>query len=261
MTKTSNRAKASRQNGLKGTPPPERLSERQSRELLDWGYTIVPYSKTGDTNVPGWKQDALSNQILNDGTFIFNTADNGHPGDYTRLQLFREWPQLPGVAAKIISRRIEATFPHLSPGDAQLLYSIAGGHDQRPHIDTIAGFDELESPDVKALHQHNQSGRVPLSVSLTFSKQATLHVWPGSMNTIWARRTGVEHEWSDLIRIPPFSAFIFRQDLVHAGTKYKTGNLRLHFYMDLHADDYEPQKDHTFYVDRKYWRLSKSARK
>ena len=261
MTRTSNRAKASRRNGLKGTPLPKKLSGQQSRELLDWGYTIVSYPKTGVTNVPEWKQAALSDQILDDGSFIFNNAENGHPGDCTRLQLFREWPKLPGIAAKIISKRIEATFPHLSPGDAQLLYSIAGGHDQRPHTDMTAGFDELGDPEVAALHQHVQSGKVPLSVLLTFSKPSTLHVWPGSMNTIWAKCAEGDFAWRKIVRIPPFSALIFRQNLVHAGSKYKTDNLRLHFYMNLEVDDYKPQKGHTFYVDNKYWRLSKSPKK
>ena len=261
MTRTSKRAKASKRNGLKGAPPTEKLSEQQSRELLDWGYTIVSYPKAGNNNVPEWKQAALSNKILDEGSFIFNNSDHGHPGDYTRLQLFREWPKLPGLAAKRISKRIEATFPHLSPGDAQLLYSIAGGHDQRPHTDITAGFDELKSPEVEALHRHIQSGRIPLSVIITFSKPSTLHVWPGSMNTIWAESTKDKNEWSKVVRIPPFSALIFRQDLVHAGAKYKTNNLRLHFYMDLNADDYKPQKGHTFYVDKKYWRLSSSTKK
>ena len=66
MPNTSNRAKASKQNGTEGTPEPKKLSEQQTRELLDWGSVILPYSKTGETNVPGWKQAALSKQILED---------------------------------------------------------------------------------------------------------------------------------------------------------------------------------------------------
>ena len=93
-----------------------------------------------------------------------------------------------------------------------------------------AGFDELEFPEIEA--------HPP-----TFSKHSTLHVWPGSMNTIWAQRAEGNHEWSNVVQIPPFSALIFRQDLVHAGFKYKMNNLRLHFYMDLNADDYNPQNE------------------
>ena len=121
-----------------------------------------------------------------------------------------------------------------------------------------AGFDQLaDNPQISALLNHIKSERVPLSVIVTFSKESFLHVWPASTTTIWARKADASHEWSKYIRIPPYSALIFRQDLVHAGTKYKRDNLRLHFYMDLNADDYKPEKGHTFYVDRKYWRISR----
>jgi hypothetical protein len=73
-------------------------------------------------------------------------------------------------------------------------------------------------------------------------------------------KASVKDEDSKTIKIPPFSALVFRQDLVHAGTKYKVANLRLHFYMNLIADDYKSQKDRTFYVDEKFWLISKPKR-
>jgi hypothetical protein len=178
-------------------------------------------------------------------------------GDGTRLQLIRQWPNLPGQAAKVISRRLEKTFPHLSPGDAQFLLSLAHGHDQRPHTDATAGFDHLREPNTQALFAHVQEERVPLSVIVTFGKEAFLHVWPASMNTIWAKQADAKKAWSTCIRIPPYSAFVFRQDLVHAGAKYSNVNFRLHFYMDLKAHDYKPEKGHTMFVDDRFWKISK----
>jgi hypothetical protein len=260
MPRLSNRKRVNRENGAQGKPDPKTLTNEQIRLILDWGYVIIPYSKSSDTNVAGWDLDKLSDQVLDQGQFVFNNAANGEPGDGSRSQLSRDWSKLPGQAARIISEMIAASFPHLAPGDAQLLHSAANGHDQRPHTDTTSGFSELKSANIAALYEHIKSERVPLSVIITFSKQSSLHVWPSSHNIIWAAKAKTKKEWSSFIQIPPFSALVFRQDLVHAGTKYKVANLRLHFYMNLIADDYKSQKDRTFYVDEKFWLISKPKR-
>ena len=231
MPQRKARAKASQQNGtMRKHKEIEPLTEQQKREIIDWGYTIISYPKAQKTFVSTEQGSNLIDDVLNEGSFIFNNAPNGQRGDGTRLQLLREWPNLPGQAAATISKRLEASFPHLSPGDAQILFSIANGHDQYPHTDMTAGFDQLaDNPQISALLNHIKSERIPLSVIVTFSKESFLHVWPASTTTIWARKADASHEWSKYIRIPPYSALIFRQDLVHAGTKYKRDNLRLHF--------------------------------
>ena len=239
------------------------MSDRQVREIFDWGYTIVKYSKSTKTYVPVSERRNLIGDVQNFGSAIFNNADHGLPGDGTRLQLVCEWPNLPGRAARLIANRIQKTFPHLSQGDAQLLLSLANGHDQRPHTDMTAGCEQLEDLRIQALKHHIDDNRVPLSVIVTFAEESFLHVWPGSSSTIWTSDRAVksQHEWSSKIRIPPYSALIFRQDLVHAGARYKEHNLRLHFYMDLVTDDYTPEKGHTFYVDKKFWCITKSSKK
>ena len=261
MGRRKNSSIASKANGLKASPPePETLTNREIREINDWGYTIIPYGKGSRTFVKQETRDELVEAVLEQGEFIFNNADNGKPGDGTRLQLVREWPNLPGRAAKVVSRKLERTFPHLEPGEAQFLLSLAHGHDQRPHTDVTAGYDYLkQNANVRNLYAHVREERIPLSVILTFEDKAFLHVWPASMTTIWAP-SGDDNgraEWSQLVEIPPYSALIFRQDLVHAGTKYSEINLRVHFYMDLKAEDYKTEKGHTMYVDRKFWKVSK----
>ena len=264
MPQRSKFAKAARENGKKSSPPPpEKLSQRQIREIFDWGYTIVRYNKSPDTYISAQEYADFIDEIQEANEHIFNNATSGK-GDGTRLQSVREWANLPGKAANIISRRIQATFPHLKPGDAQFLLSIANGHDQLPHTDVTAGHEQLSiSPNVRALQGHVREGRIPLSVIITFSTESKLNIWPGSASTIWMDNQDVKSRgaWSDQITIPPFSALIFRQDLVHAGSSYDTNNLRLHFYMDLIADDYETEKGHIFYVDRKYWRIPRKPRK
>ena len=265
MPRRSKSARASKQNGsTTASKKPKTLTNQQIREILDWGYTVITYGKSKRTYVHMEEYSCLISDVQSMGSHIFNNADHGKSGDGTRLQLVREWESLPGKAAGIISRRIEASFPHLKPGDAQLLLSIADGHDQRPHTDVTAGHEEqLKDTNVRALNSHVQAGRVPLSVIVTFARASYLHVWLGSSTTIWSADASIktEHEWSKRVTIPPFSALIFRQDLVHAGASYSADNLRLHFYMDLVADDYVIEKGHTFYVNKKFWRMSRSSKK
>ena len=263
MPQRSKFARSVKENGKRASPPPAKcLSQKQVREILDWGFTIVRYGKSRDTFISAQEYDDFISEVQNLNEHIFNNATTGK-GDGTRLQSVREWNTLPGKAASIVSRRIQSTFPHLQPGDAQFLLSIANGHDQLPHTDITAGHGQLSSSNVKALHNHIREGRVPLSVIVTFATESKLHVWPGSAFTIWTDDDDIKSTsaWSELVTIPPFSALIFRQDLVHAGSSYDTANLRLHFYMDLIADDYAIEKGHIFYVDRKYWRIPRKPRK
>ena len=156
MTRKSKRSQASQQNGSKADPPPPRkLTSQQISELGQEGYTLIEYARSKRTELDKNSRSQLVNEILTMGGTIFNNEEVG-PGDGTRLQLIREWPNLPGKAASIISRRIEATFPHLIPGDAQFLLSLAHGHDQRPHLDMISGHDQLENPDVAAVYSHSR---------------------------------------------------------------------------------------------------------
>ena len=263
MPRRSKFARSVRENGKKATPPqPNCLSQKEIREILDWGFTIVKYGKSPKTFVSSQEHKDFIAEIRDLNDHIFNNATTGK-GDGTRLQSVREWDSLPGLAADRISRRIQATFPHLKPGDAQFLLSLADGHDQLPHTDVTAGHAQLKDPNVNSLQRHIQEGRVPLSVIVTFADASKLNIWPGSASTIWTNDDAVksESEWSTHVTIPPFSALIFRQDLVHSGSNYDTVNLRLHFYMDLVADDYKVEKGHIFYVDRKYWKISKKTRK
>ena len=83
----------------------------------------------------------------------------------------------------------------------------------------------------------------------------TLTVWPGSHKIVWQPNSEVDGQRvGRRVRIPPYHALVFRQDLVHAGTAYFNDALRLHFYMELNVHDFtrvpnttQPM-DETFFV-------------
>ena len=159
MPQRSKFARSVKENGKRASPPPAKcLSQKQVREILDWGFTIVRYGKSRDTFISAQEYDDFVSEVQNLNEHIFNNAPTGK-GDGTRLQSVREWDTLPGKAASIVSRRIQSTFPHLQPGDAQFLLSIANGHDQLPHTDVTAGHGQLSSSNVKALHNHIREDR------------------------------------------------------------------------------------------------------
>ena len=101
MGRRKMRAIASRRNGCKSTPPkPKELTGREIREIHDWGFTVISYGKGGGAFLKKRDQNDLVKEVLEQGDTIFNNKTMGS-GDGTRLQLIRQWPNLPGQAAKV----------------------------------------------------------------------------------------------------------------------------------------------------------------
>ena len=242
------------------------LTEVNKRELDGTGYTLYHYGKSGDTYVKLAKRRKIADQILDFGTTIPNNSTEGGPGDMTRLMKVCKWDNTPGWAARRVKNSIKAAFPYLREGDCQFLMSVGGGHSQQPHTDAPAGFERMIDDDnVKMLHSHISSAtpKYPLAVVVTFSQPSFLWIWERSHETIWMPDNKIGHgevSVAKRVEIPPFSALIFRQDLVHAGSNYDSDNLRLHFSMELAETTYSRQPDTIFLVDEKYFVLPEEAR-
>ena len=245
----------------RGTSTGRGITERNKQELDDSGYCLFTFGKSGDTFVKLGKRKTIADDILDAGTTIPNNSPEGGPGDLTRLMLVCEWNNTPGWAAKRVRNAIKKAFPWLKEGDCQFLMSIGGGHSQQPHTDAPAGFERMENDDnARMLHNHvtDASPKCPLAVVVTFSQPSFLWVWEGSHRTIWIPDEKVrrgEVSVAKRVEIPPFSALIFRQDLVHAGSNYETDNLRLHFSMELADTSYAKPPDTIFLVDEGYFVL------
>ena len=154
-----------------------------------------------------------------------------------------------GKLAMRVVRRLIKTFPHLKLGKATYLSSLEHGHDQLPHID-------VSDPSV-VLAQYINRAMIPLSVMVTFREPAVLNVWRGSHNLVWSDPQSVAegHLFGERVTIPPYSAMIFRQDLVHAGSSYDSPNLRLHLFLDLNVDDYSNDPTKIKLMDARYFRM------
>ena len=240
-------------------PPPDPLPVHHVEELKEFGYTMFHYAKSGRTNISEESMEQIVSDIHSFGGYLFNngkTDRQGGIGDKTRMQWIREWDALPGRAAKVVSNRLLTTFPFLKLGLAQFLLSEENGHDQRPHTDTEAGGDLLHKPEVQALKENIDQGKSPLSVIVTFGDPAQLIIWPSSMNVIWAVSGTEPKKIGQGIRvhIPQFTALVFRQDLVHAGSSYSKTNVRLHFFMDLIDPRCRQLDNATSLVDARYFR-------
>ena len=234
---------------------PGKLSGNQIGQLNDKGYVLLRYTPNGANYVKHASMNDIVNLILEKGVPIINNESEVEGGDQTRLMKICALNNVAGKAARLISGRLVRTFPYLKRGIAAFLLSLAHGHEQQPHTDVEAGNEKLEDANTAALWRYVQQDKIPLSVILTYSQAATLTIWPGSHKIVWKPNSEVKgSQRGQRIRVPPYHALVFRQDLVHAGSAYLVDALRLHFYMELNVPDFtrapnttQPM-DETFFV-------------
>ena len=104
------------------------------------------------------------------------------------------------------------------------------------------------------LQVYVQKGIMPLSIMVTFD---VLNVWKGSHDLVWldGRASAAKKFFGERVTIPPYSAMIFRQDLVHAGTAYDSENLRLHLFLDLDVDYFSDDPGSIKLMDASFFRM------
>ena len=236
-----------------------KLTDHQIQNLESEGYVFLRYTPDKKSYVKRATMSNLTSSILRQGIPIINDDSVVPGGDQTRLMQICALKGETGRAAKLISGRLLATFPHLKSGIAAFLVSKAHGHEQQPHTDVESGFEKLKDKNTAALWGYVQDNKVPLSVVLTYSQAATLIVWPGSHKTVWKPDSEVlGFQLGIRVTVPPYSAIVFRQDLVHAGSAYVTNALRLHFYLELNVDDFVRAPDTTQPMDAEFFRSPKA---
>jgi hypothetical protein len=234
---------AAKKAGRKPTPVPD----DHHHDLDQDGFTILDYIREG--GVSEATRDKLIADMLEKGALILNDSSDGTPGDCSRMMMGVEPSDIPGKLAMKVARRLLQNFPYLKMGKAVYLSSLEHGHDQLPHIDMSKTDDSIRS--------YVDRKMVPLSVIVTFREPAVLNVWRGSHRIVWASRHKLAGKkcFGERITIPPNSAMVFRQDLVHAGSSYESPNLRLHFFLDLNVDDYSNDATSIKLMDASYFRM------
>ena len=235
---------AAKKAGRKPTP----LSQEQQDDLENDGFIILDYVREGG-NISEQMRGNLIDIMLENGSCILNNSSDGTAGDLSRLMMSVEPCDIPGKLAMRVVRRLLRQFPFLKMGKAAYLSSLEHGHDQLPHID-------VSNPD-ESLRAYVDRQMVPLSVIITYREPAILNVWRGSHKLVWAsgRRGARKRCFGERIKVPPYSAIVFRQDLVHAGTSYDSPNLRLHLFLDLDVPDYSNDPTKIKLMDSTYFRM------
>jgi hypothetical protein len=234
---------AAKKAGRKPTP----LSENQQQDLDRDGFTILDYVR-GSGFSEATRENLISD-MLEKGALIVNNSSDGTPGDFSRVMMGVEPCDIPGRLAMRVVRRLLQHFPYLKMGKAAYLSSLEHGHDQLPHVD----MSKLDN----SIRSYVDRNMVPLSVIVTFREPEVLNVWRGSHRIVWASRRKIAGKkcFGERITIPPYSAIVFRQDLVHAGSSYESPNLRLHFFLDLNVDDYSNDATSIKLMDASYFRM------
>jgi hypothetical protein len=143
---------------------------------------------------------------------IFNNS--GRKNDRLRRQGLLKKDMIPNILEQT-QNIIDTLYPSLFLSDSVVLVSLPGCAEQKPHTDY----------DANSLNGISSSV-IPRGVLVALEENTTLEVWPGSHDT---NKRGIQKR---TIRLDSGDVIIFRGDVVHAGSAYKSENTRIHIFAD-----------------------------
>ena len=196
------------------------------------GYVCVPSAITIPTNV----YDEIILQADKKAHPIFNHHETRSKNDRKRKQTNVSMKKkfMDDFLFDVNKYLVENINSNLSVNNWVILHSKPGCGDQATHCD-----DALPGTMTNIDDEY-----IPLAVLVSLMPNTKIHVWPKSHHiTNQSRpikRRTIEMNSGDI--------FIFRGDLVHAGSSYDIDNYRLHAYMD---SPYAPRiLNRTWLIDR-----------
>lgn len=100
-----------------------------------------------------------------------------------------------------------------------VVYSHPNCKSQPPHTDWIPNF-------------HWSLGQSALGCFVSLEENTKLDVWPGSHLYVRGENDNMKPIRRKRLLLQKGDVILFRSDLVHAGSSYKTSNARLHCFLD-----------------------------
>jgi ectoine hydroxylase-related dioxygenase (phytanoyl-CoA dioxygenase family) len=204
------------------------------------GFTIIENAVSFDDN----ELTEIQQQSQKYGRSIFNDNENNSGNDYKRRQSKIKKNNKTESLLNRFYTTLKNRFKKLSIGDTVILRSLPGCREQGKHMDFIPNDVFANGPD----------DQVPLAAILALEQDTTISVWPKSIRI--ASRKDNQNKRKRLIRkkakkMNPGDIFVFRGDLVHAGSAYEKSNIRLHCFLDSPS---------VFREQNRTWRVEKDPK-
>nr|QBK85712.1 MAG: hypothetical protein LCMAC101_03070 [Marseillevirus LCMAC101] len=158
----------------------------------------------------------IYSQINKKRKIIFNSERN----DNKRLQcnLYHRQRYMTDFVNNIRSIIFDSVGSKLIINDWVILKSLEGCKEQLPHCDYIPS-DEFKKCDGE---------NIPLSFIVSIMDDTKINIWDKSLGY----PTDISNKIEKQIFLDEGDIFIFRGDLVHAGSSYDKENTRLHAFLD-----------------------------
>lgn len=213
----------------------ELLNNQYDAELHIDGYEII---SCGDVLTGGVVDELVD--IGNNGYIIFNNKAKG--GDDKRSQKFVNKTSKSLNKWKLsVFHGLKDKYPNLTSADMVVIKSIEGCKKQLAHCDYEQNISFATCPDEY----------IPLGCLICIMEGTTLDIWPRShrlpclssdltKNLKPIPRTTIELDIGEML--------VFRGDLVHAGSSYKSDNFRVHLFLD--SDKVKRNKNRTWLMDK-----------
>tara|TARA_E500000331_G_C17270003_1_gene718879 strand:+ start:5160 stop:5822 length:663 start_codon:yes stop_codon:yes gene_type:complete len=97
----------------------------------------------------------------------------------------------------------------------------------------------------------NEIEDVPLVIIISLQDNTKIDVWSESINwMINEKKTNINRETIELMKN---DIFIFRSDLIHAGSEYNKSNIRIHMYLDNKKLTYKSNYVYFFNTYNERW--------
>jgi hypothetical protein len=167
-----------------------------------------------------------------------------HHNDGRRLQatipLLKEsapFSEALGALLDAVSKGVQVAVPFRSFQDMNVLVSLDGCGQQRPHCDYTP--DSLSS-----VRDDGFCGGLPLGVVVALQPDTVLDVWPGAL--AWDASRFYAHQQ---LKMGPGDAVFFLGNSVHAGAAFAEENIRLHVYLESAELQQQRVPDTTHFMD------------
>jgi hypothetical protein len=166
---------------------------------------------------------------------IFNAAHR----DTRRRQVFIDPNKFIQPFLSELERFLAVQYPTLKQSRWALLQSDSGCQRQMAHIDFECGDDLMQCIEKNA--------QVPMLALVALQPKTGIYVWPRSTAVVSGQYAGAPI-MATHVRLEAGDVFVFRSDLVHAGSEYASSNMRLHCYLD--SDDVIRTPNRTMIIRR-----------
>lgn len=194
----------------------------------------------------GLVKDLLTNQIVDalwdqvsGAHYIFNhTPKKGNDRKRLQCNLHTSSQYMQQFHTRMLDRILEIFAGRdLHPSCPVILKSLQGCQEQAAHCDYIPDQSFVNCPREK----------MPYLVIIATQPKTTITIWPGSGGLLREPCKRQNHDLivKRVIKMDCGDVFVFRADIIHAGSEYDHDNVRLHMYMD---SDSVPRKPNRTWV-------------